>query len=131
MILHFSPNFVLILFILICFSFLSPFPTQMLLQLASPLPANADDIALISPHPLRCSPCPISLVMLAVWMTVPTPSGNPQLSTDDISVAMQKLEEARVMTIKKIEQLEIDVEELEIQETETLQEVLIFPFFFA
>lgn len=35
------------------------------------------------------------------------------------------------MTIKKIEQLEIDVEELEIQETETLQEVLIFPFFFC
>eukprot|EP00057_Strongylocentrotus_purpuratus_P004762 XP_003729381.1 PREDICTED: pleckstrin homology-like domain family B member 1 isoform X2 [Strongylocentrotus purpuratus] len=50
-------------------------------------------------------------------------AGDEMLSTDEISVAMQKLEEARVMTIKKIEQLEIDVEDLEIQETETLQEL--------
>ncbi|XP_041470733.1 pleckstrin homology-like domain family B member 1 isoform X1 [Lytechinus variegatus] len=50
-------------------------------------------------------------------------AGDEMLSMDEISVAMKKLEEARAMTIKKIEQLEIDVEELEVQETETLQEL--------
>ncbi|XP_071504556.1 pleckstrin homology-like domain family B member 1 [Diadema antillarum] len=49
--------------------------------------------------------------------------GDEVLSMENISEAMEKLEEARLKSIKRVDELELEVEELEIQVAETFQEL--------
>ena len=85
------------------------------------------------PHPLSSTHTSdwlwVFLPQLPLEKTNEYPLTGEKMNLDDISEAMRKLEDARLQTIKRVEELERAVEDLEVQETETLQEVIIDTLF--